>query len=243
MIQLALRSSTHADVPLAVTRSARIEGRATAVIISSRPARNTPVPNTARSTGLDRGSMAGKCSGGGDSGPSSRQPGSPLQGVARTPCYRGPMDKPGPAELSQLVKAGTASIGRANRAASAVLSVVGELNAAQATFLRSPSIRHQVEQRLAASYEAQVEPLEMASGDLERDLATLEPQHRRIVELIGDRTRRRADLGRLSARHHQAECRLGPRDRGARCAPGRARVARQAPLVLGAGDGSPRHRR
>ena len=104
----------------------------------------------------------------------------------------------------------------------------------------SPSIRYQVEQRLAASYEAQVEPLEMASGDLERDLATLEPQHRRIVELIGSRTRRRADLGRLSARHHQAGCRLGARDRGARCVPGRARVARQAPLVLGAGDGSPR---
>ncbi len=95
------------------------------------------------------------------------------------------MDEPGSAELSQLVKAGTASIGRANRAASAVLSVVGELNAAQAAFLRSPSIRHQVEQRLAASYEAQVEPLEMASGDLERDLAALEPQHRRIAELIG----------------------------------------------------------
>jgi hypothetical protein len=89
-----------------------------------------------------------------------------------------------PTELAPLVKAGTASIGRANRAASAVLSVVGELNAAQAVFLRSTSIRHQVEQRLAASYEAQVEPLELASGDLERELATLAPQHRRIVELL-----------------------------------------------------------
>jgi hypothetical protein len=94
------------------------------------------------------------------------------------------MDKSGTAELRPLVKAGTANIERANRAASAVLSVVGELNTAQATFLRSSSIRHQVEQRLAASYAAQVEPLELACGDLERELATLEPQHRRIVELL-----------------------------------------------------------
>ena len=62
--------------------------------------------------------------------------------------------------------------------------MVGELNAAQAVFLRSTSARHQVEQRLAASYEAQIEPLELASGDLERELATLAPQHRRIVELL-----------------------------------------------------------
>ena len=89
-----------------------------------------------------------------------------------------------PDELTPLVKAGTASIGRANRAASAVLSVVGELNAAQAAFLRSPSVRHQVEQRLVASYEAQVEPLELACGDLERELAILAPEHRRIVELL-----------------------------------------------------------
>ena len=87
-------------------------------------------------------------------------------------------------ELGLLVGAGTATIGRANRAASAVLSVVGELNTAQAMFLRSTSIRHQVEQRLAASYEAQIEPLELAIGDLERELATLAPQHRRIVELL-----------------------------------------------------------
>ena len=94
------------------------------------------------------------------------------------------MVKPGPDELTPLVKAGTASIGRANRAASAVLSVVGELNEAQAMFLRSPSIRYQVEQRLASRYEAQIEPLEAACGDLEAELATLEPQHRRIVELL-----------------------------------------------------------
>ena len=90
----------------------------------------------------------------------------------------------GPAELTPLVKEGTASIGRANRAASAVLSVVGELNDAQAMFLRSPSIRYQVEQRLAARYEAQIEPLELACGDLERELAVLEPQHRQIIGLL-----------------------------------------------------------
>src|SRR5689334_7615088 len=50
MIQLALRSSVHADVPFAWTRSARIDGSATAVIISSSPARNTPAPKTASST-------------------------------------------------------------------------------------------------------------------------------------------------------------------------------------------------
>jgi hypothetical protein len=94
------------------------------------------------------------------------------------------MVKPGPADLAPLVKAGSASIGRANRAASAVLSVVGELNDAQAMFLRSPSIRYQVEQRLAARYEAQMEPLELACGDLERELADLEPQHRQIVGLL-----------------------------------------------------------
>jgi len=99
------------------------------------------------------------------------------------------MVKPGPADLAALVKEGTASIGRANRAASAVLSVVGELNDAQAAFLRSPSIRYQVEQRLAARYEAQIEPLELASGDLERELATLEPQHRRIMELLQPKSR------------------------------------------------------
>src|SRR5690242_448783 len=52
MIQLALRSSVHADVPLALTRSSRIDGSATAVIINSRPARNTPAPKTASSTSL-----------------------------------------------------------------------------------------------------------------------------------------------------------------------------------------------
>ena len=58
MIQLALRSSIQADVPFGATRSARIDGSATAVIISSRPARNTPVPNTASSTTLARAAMA-----------------------------------------------------------------------------------------------------------------------------------------------------------------------------------------
>ena len=43
MIQLALRSSIQAEPPVASARSSRIEGSATAVIISSRPARNTPV--------------------------------------------------------------------------------------------------------------------------------------------------------------------------------------------------------
>src|SRR6478736_3642953 len=57
MIQLALRSSAHADEPLAATRSARIEGSATAVIINSRPARKTPVPNTASRTSAERRSI------------------------------------------------------------------------------------------------------------------------------------------------------------------------------------------
>ena len=58
MIQLALRSSTQAEVPAASTRSARIDGSATAVIISSSPARNTPTPNTTSSASADRRSMA-----------------------------------------------------------------------------------------------------------------------------------------------------------------------------------------
>ena len=54
MIQLALRSSIQAEVPFASTRSARIDGSATAVIISSRPARKTPAPNTASNAYAER---------------------------------------------------------------------------------------------------------------------------------------------------------------------------------------------
>src|SRR5690349_24536958 len=50
MIQLALRSPVHADVPLALARSSKIDGSATAVISNSSPARNTPAPKTASST-------------------------------------------------------------------------------------------------------------------------------------------------------------------------------------------------
>ena len=62
MIQLALRSSIQADVPFAATRSARIDGRATAVIMSSSPARNTPVPNTTSSTNPRTGTHRRECS-------------------------------------------------------------------------------------------------------------------------------------------------------------------------------------
>ena len=50
MIQLALRSSIHAEPPVGSARSARIDGSATAVTMSSSPARNTPIPTTASST-------------------------------------------------------------------------------------------------------------------------------------------------------------------------------------------------
>src|SRR3954447_1230235 len=53
MIQEALRSSTHAEPSVGSARSARIEGSATAVTISSRPARNTPTPTTASRTYAD----------------------------------------------------------------------------------------------------------------------------------------------------------------------------------------------
>ena len=89
-----------------------------------------------------------------------------------------------PGELASLVKAGTASISRANRAASAVLAVVGELNAAQAAFLRSPSVRYQVEMRLVSRYEEQCTPLESAVAELEGELATLAPQHQRILAAL-----------------------------------------------------------
>ena len=59
MIQLALRSSIQAELPFTSTRLARMDGRATAVIMSSRPARNTPVPNTASSTTAVRRSISG----------------------------------------------------------------------------------------------------------------------------------------------------------------------------------------
>ncbi len=59
MIQLALRSSIHADPLFGSARSARIDGSATAVTMSSRPARKTPTPMTARSTYAERRSMSG----------------------------------------------------------------------------------------------------------------------------------------------------------------------------------------
>ena len=57
MIQLALRSSTQADPSVGSARSARIDGSATAVTMSSRPARNTPAPTTASSTYAERRSI------------------------------------------------------------------------------------------------------------------------------------------------------------------------------------------
>src|SRR3954447_18234373 len=75
MIQLALRSSTQALDPFASTRSARIDGNATAVIISSSPARKTPVPNTASSTSAERRVIAASVSAPGYRPP----PGAPLQ--------------------------------------------------------------------------------------------------------------------------------------------------------------------
>src|SRR6478672_13397677 len=59
MIQLALRSSTQAEPEAGSARSARIEGSATAVTISSSPARKTPAPSTASSTGAERRSISG----------------------------------------------------------------------------------------------------------------------------------------------------------------------------------------
>ena len=53
MIQLAWRSSVQ------LPRSTTIAGRATAVIISSSPARKTPVPSTASRTSATRRSMRG----------------------------------------------------------------------------------------------------------------------------------------------------------------------------------------
>ena len=87
------------------------------------------------------------------------------------------------AELVTLVEAASATIRRANVAASAVLSVVGDLNEAQAAFLRSPSVRYQVELRLASRYEGQCEPLERAATLLEGELTTLAGQHQEIVTL------------------------------------------------------------
>ena len=57
MIQLALRSSIHADPPVGSTRSTRIDGSATAVIISSSPARKTPIPKTTRRVSAERRSI------------------------------------------------------------------------------------------------------------------------------------------------------------------------------------------
>ena len=59
MIQLALRSSTQAEPAVGSARSARIDGRATAVTRSSIPARKTPLPKTARSTSAERRSIPG----------------------------------------------------------------------------------------------------------------------------------------------------------------------------------------
>ena len=58
MIQLALRSSIQAVPPSGAPRSARIDGRATAVTISSSPARKTPTPMTASNTYAERRSIA-----------------------------------------------------------------------------------------------------------------------------------------------------------------------------------------
>ena len=90
-------------------------------------------------------------------------------------------------ELTPLLKAGSESIIRANRAASSVLTVVGALNTANASFLRTSSVRSTVETRLAASYQAQCEPLETAAEALEREMAILTPAHARIrAALHGD---------------------------------------------------------
>ena len=68
MIQLALRSSTQAEPDAGSARSEMIEGSATAVTISSRPARKTPAPRTASRTSAERRSISavrsitGKCS-------------------------------------------------------------------------------------------------------------------------------------------------------------------------------------
>ena len=59
MIQEAFRSSTQAVPFDGSARSSRIDGRATAVIISSRPDRNTPMPKTASRRSADRRVMAG----------------------------------------------------------------------------------------------------------------------------------------------------------------------------------------
>ena len=59
MIQLALRSSIQAEPPFGAPRSSRIEGSATAVTMSSSPARNTPTPMTASSTAAERRVMPG----------------------------------------------------------------------------------------------------------------------------------------------------------------------------------------
>ncbi len=50
MIQLALRSSIQAEPLFGSARSVRIDGSATAVTMSSRPARKTPAPMTASRT-------------------------------------------------------------------------------------------------------------------------------------------------------------------------------------------------
>jgi hypothetical protein len=92
MIQLALRSSIQAEAPIGSARSARIDGSATAVIISSSPARKTPVPNTIRSTIAERRSIRGG-SGGPASGCSALDgPGSRVQRCRR----RLPMSRPKP---------------------------------------------------------------------------------------------------------------------------------------------------
>src|SRR3954447_19399483 len=59
MIQLALRSSTQAEPDAGSARSEMIEGRATAVTMSSRPARKTPAPRTPRRTSAERRSISG----------------------------------------------------------------------------------------------------------------------------------------------------------------------------------------
>ena len=76
MIQLALRSSIQAEVPSASTRSARIDGSATAVIISSRPGEEDPGPEhreqRVRRTAVHGGSVGGWTRPGPHSGATSK---------------------------------------------------------------------------------------------------------------------------------------------------------------------------
>jgi hypothetical protein len=102
---------------------------------------------------------------------------------------------PDRADFESLLIVGSEAIGRANLAASTVLTVIGALNVANAAFLRAPSMRYLVEQRLARAYLDQCEPLEQAAEDLEREVAIIAPCHRQIVR----RLRADTDLAPLAA--------------------------------------------